>query len=131
MRSAEVSVSELARPLVLDALLATLYRHRNGAQQNNLAPDLATAGRNLRELEHNCLPCKASPIVVIIGHGELLVHKVLLLLLTVPIPEFDLPAELTEPPEGIPTVGEGGHSKDLRFPGRVIQAECGHLITGG
>jgi len=59
------------------------------------------------------------------------VHKVLLLLLTVPIPDFDLLAFPAVPPEGIPTVDEGGHSTDLRHPGHVVQAECGHLITGG
>jgi hypothetical protein len=58
------------------------------------------------------------------------VHKVLLLILAVPIPEFDLLAFHTEPPQAIPTAGEGRYSTDLQLHGHVVQAQCGHLVTG-
>ena len=92
-----------------------------------LAPDLAPAGRNLLDLEHEWpdgwIIASLSVFFDGIVHGEPLLHKVLLLLLTVPIPDFDLLAFHTEPPEVIPLGYEGGHCTDLRFPGRVVQAE--------
>ena len=91
-----------------------------------LAPDLAPAGRNRREFEHlRFIHLKASLKVVFTApsaHGEPFVHKVLLLLLTVPIPEFDLLAFRTEPSEVIPTGDEGRHSTDLQLLFRDVQA---------
>ena len=66
------------------------------------------------------------------AHDELLVHKVLLLLLAIPIPEFDLLADHSaEPCERIPAAGEGRHSTNLFVTGRAAHAYCGHLVIRG
>ena len=127
---------ELARPFVLDALLARRNITENpAAHPQLLASDLAPARRNLRELEHLCAVAWIKASLTVLGttvcaHGELLVHKVLLLLLTVPIPEFDLLAWRTEPSELIPTACQGRHSTDLLISG-AVEAYCCQLITGG
>ena len=131
-------IEQLARPIVLDALLARQNLNPSGecSKIPLLAPDLAPAGRNLRELETLWrLAWSVASLLVFdtarLTHGEPLVHKVLLLILAVPIPEFDLLAFHAEPPEVIPMAGEGRHSADLLFPGHAVQAYCGHLVTGG
>jgi len=60
-----------------------------------------------------------------------LVHIVLLLLLAVPVTEFDLLAFRAEPAEVIPTVGEGRHPTDLHLHGHVAVAEGRQLVTRG
>ena len=99
-----------------------------------LAPDLAPAERNLRKLEH-FWPCLVASLIVFgtvgASHDELLVHKVLLLLLAIPIPEFDLLADHAEPSERIPAAGEGRHPTNLFGTGRAAHAYCGQLVTGG
>ena len=123
-------LTDFARPIVFDALLVRRNRHPTikSNKMPLLAPDLAPAGRNLRELE-NLWPAAAFNIASLsvfdtarLTHGELLVHKVLLLILAVPVPEFDLLVFRAEPPEVIPMAGEGRHSADLPFRGLAVKA---------
>ena len=64
-------------------------------------------------------------------HFEALDYEVLLLLLSVPIPELDLLAYRGGPSELIPLLNEGRRSKDHFLVGLVVDGDCGKLITGG
>ena len=134
--SRALELGDLARPLFLDALLVILdWDPIINRMKDVITPDLAPAKRRLRELEYFWPDaCIVASLIVFVtavcAHSELLMHKVLLLLLAVPEPEFDRLACHAKPSERIPTWSEGRHSTDLLFHGHVVHAYCGHLVTG-
>jgi hypothetical protein len=124
---------DFARPRVLDALLAVKLQRLTKKGEIVVRAELALAERNLLDLEYLWPVFEASltQLGVVVHHYEPLEHEVLLLLLSVPIPELDLLVCRGGPPEQIPLRNEGRHSKDHFLVGLIVDGDCGKLITGG